>query len=225
MTGDLKDCRDPGYSSCGPELYRKGEGTSFAAAQVTAAAAVLLSMRPNLRPEQVAAILTRTARDVNAASGCRACPLRRDRLSGWGRLDVAEALGALGGDELPPRDRLEPNDDAGDRAQRLWGPIKRLDATLDFWDDQNDVYAIKLRRRQPVYVSVRGPTGTDTNLILWKPTTRAIDDLGSLRLRARQSALPGDYLSYRAARAGWYFVQVKLGTAGAGRYRLTIVKA
>jgi hypothetical protein len=227
LTAELKECREQGYSTCGPEIYRKGEGTSFAAAQVSAAAAVLLATRPKLRPEQVAAILTRTARDVNAASGCRACPLRRDRLSGWGRLDVAEALGALGGDELPPRDLLEPNDDAGGQAQKLWGSIKRIQATLDFWDDQNDVWAIKLRRGQPVYVSVRGPTGTDTNLILWKPRTRAIDDLDSLALRAKQSALPGprDYLSYRAVRSGWHYVQVKLGTAGAGRYKLAIVKA
>jgi hypothetical protein len=227
LTAEAKECREPGYSNCGPELYRKGEGTSFAAAQVSAAAAVLLASRPNLRAEQVLAILTRTARDVSAASGCRSCPLRRDRLSGWGRLDVAEALGALGGDELPPRDRLEPNDDAGAQAQRLWGQIKHVEATLDFWDDQNDVYAIKLRRRQPVYVSVRGPTGTDTNLILWKPGTRAVDDLRSLGRQAKQSARPGprDFLSYRAGRGGWHYVQVKLGSAGAGRYKLTIVKA
>jgi subtilase family protein len=226
LTAEAKDCREPGYSNCGPEVYRQGDGTSFAAAQVSAAAAVLLAVRPTLHPEQVSALLTRTARDVNAASGCRACPLRRDRLSGWGRLDVAEALGALGGDELPPRDSFEPNDDAGEQAQELWGPIKRIEATLDFWDDQSDVYAIKLRRGQPVYLSVRGPTGTDTNLILWKPGTRAVDDLDSLALRAKQSARPGprDYLSYRAPKSGWYFVQVKLGSAGSGRYKLTIFK-
>ncbi|HET9507100.1 MAG TPA: hypothetical protein VFO81_04080, partial [Gaiellaceae bacterium] len=98
---------------------------------------------------------------------------------------------------------------------------------LDFWDDQNDVYAIKLRRGQPVYVSVRGPRSTDTNLVLWRPGTRSVDDLRSLTRRARQSARPGprDWLSYRAPRAGWYFVQVKLGSRGAGRYRLTVVKA
>jgi subtilisin family serine protease len=227
LTAEAKECKEQGYSSCGPDDYRKGDGTSFAAAQVSAAAAVLLAVRPTLRPEQVIGLLTRTARDVNAASGCRACPLRRDRLSGWGRLDVAEALGALGGDEIPPRDHFEPNDDAGAQAQRLWGPIKRIEATLDFWDDQSDVYAIKLRRGQPVYVSVRGPIGTDTNLILWKPGTQAVDDLDSLALRARQSARPGphDYLAYRATKTGWHYVQVKLGSAGSGRYKLTIVKA
>jgi hypothetical protein len=109
----------------------------------------------------------------------------------------------------------------------LWGQTRKLEATLDFWDDQNDVYAIRLRRGQPIYVSVRGPSGHDTNLILWKPGTKHVDDLGSVRRVARQSARPGsrEYLSYRAPEAGIYYVQVKLGARGAGRYKLVIVKA
>ena len=224
-----KECLEEGYSTCAADAFedfRKGEGTSFAAPQVSAAAAVLLAVRPSLQPEQVTALLTRTARDVSAATGCRACPLQRDALSGWGRLDVTAALRQLSG-QIPGSDRLEPNDDAGDRAAALWGQTIRIGATLDFWDDQNDVYAIRLRRGQPVYVSVRGPPGHDTNLILWNPGTRHIDDLGSIRRVARQSARPGsrEYLSYRAAKAGTYYVQVKLGARGAGRYKLVIVKA
>jgi hypothetical protein len=104
---------------------------------------------------------------------------------------------------------------------------KRIEATLDFWDDQSDVYAIRLRRGQPAYVSVRGPAGTDTNLIVWRPGTKHVDDLASLDLVARQSARPGprEYLSYRAPKTGTYYVQVKLGSRGAGRYKLVIVKA
>jgi hypothetical protein len=229
LTAGSKECVDVGYSTCAVEEhqdFRKGEGTSFAAPQVAAAAAVLLSVRPSLRPEQVTALLTRTARDVSAATGCRACPLLRDQLSGWGRLDVTAALRQLSG-QIPARDRLEPNDDAGNRAVMLWGQTRKLEATLDFWDDQNDVYAIRLRRGQPVYVSVRGPPGHDTNLILWKPGTKHVDDLGSVPRIARQSARPGprEYLSYRAPKAGIYYVQVKLGARGAGRYKLVIVKA
>ncbi len=97
---------------------------------------------------------------------------------------------------------------------------------MDFWDDQNDVYAIKLRRNQPVAVSVRGPAGTDTNLVLWHPRTRHVDDLRALQRVVRQSVGPGphEFLSYRAPRAGWYFVQVKLSSRGSGRYTLAIVK-
>jgi subtilisin family serine protease len=226
LTDVSRECLEQGYSVCGPDDYRKGEGTSFAAAQVSAAAAVVRALRPRLRAEQVTALLTRTAIDANAGTGCRPCPLERDALTGWGRLDVTAAVRALDG-QLPPRDAFEPNDDAGRRAVRLGGRVKRIRATLDFWDDQNDVYAIRLRRGQPVYVSVRGVPGTDTNLILWKPGTRHIDDLAAFDFVARQSARPGprEYLQYRARKTGWHYVQVKLGSRGAGRYRLTIVKA
>ncbi len=226
MTAPFKECLDQGFSTCGPEEWRKGEGTSFAAPQVTAAAAVLLSVRPNLRPEQVTALLTETARDVNAATGCQVCPPRRDAFTGWGRVDVTAALRQLSG-VIPPRDRFEPNDDAGTDAAILWGRTRRLQATLDFWDDQSDVYAIRLKRGQPVFISVRGPADTDTNLILWHPRTRHVDDLASLQLVARQSARPGprEYLPYTAPKTGMYYVQVKLGSRGSGKYKLAIVKA
>jgi subtilisin family serine protease len=226
MTAPYKECLEQGFSICGPEEWRKGEGTSFAAPQVSAAAAVILAMRRNLRPEQVTALLTETARDVNAATGCQACPPRRDAFTGWGRLDVTAALRQLSG-VIPPPDKYEPNDDGGEDATRLWGLTRRIEATLDFWDDQSDVYAIRLRRGQPVYASVRGPAGTDTNLILWQPSTRHVYDLASLALVARQSARPGarEYLQYRAPATGTYYVQVKLGSRGAGKYKLTIVKA
>ncbi len=229
LTAEAKECPDQGYSSCAfddVEDFRKGEGTSFAAPQVSAAAAVLLAVRPGLRPEQVTELLTRSARDVSAATGCRPCPPQRDALTGWGRLDVTAALRQLSG-QIPRRDRLEPNDDAGDLAAPIWGQTTRLEATLDFWDDQNDIYAIRLRRRQPVYISVRGPAGHDANLILWSPGTKHIDDLASRSRVVRQSAKPGakEWLSYRAPKAGTYYVQVKLGARGAGRYKLVIVKA
>jgi hypothetical protein len=48
-----------------------------------------------------------------------------------------------------------------------------------------------------------------------------------LRLRIRASARPGgrEYFSYRAARAGNYFVQVRISTPGSARYRLAVVKS
>jgi len=227
LTAPFRECAEQGYSICAPQELRAGEGTSFAAPQVTAAAAVLLGLRPRLRPEQVTALLTRTAADATPGTGCAACTLQRDAATGWGRLDVAAAVRELTAGRVPPRDQLEPNDDAGARAVRLGGSVKRIVATLDYWDDQSDVYAIRLRRDQPVYVSVTGPPATDTNLILWRPGTEHVDDLAGADRRARQSARPGprEYLSYRAERTGWHYVQVKLGSRGAGRYRLTIVKA
>ena len=225
LTAPYRDCVDQGYSLCGPDEYRHAEGTSFAAPQVSAAAATLLAVRPGLRAEQVVWLLERYAVDANAATGCKACPPRRDRYTGWGRLDVAAALQGLDG-PLPPRDRYEPNDEAAGRAVQIFGKNRRLEATLDYWDDQQDVYAVRLGRGQRMYAGLVGPTRTDVNLVLWRPGTTAVDDLRAQTRRVTQSARPGsrEYLAYRANRGGVYYLQVKIASAGGGGYRLTIVK-
>src|SRR5262249_8311339 len=64
LTAQYPGCTDQGYSDCGPEDFRDAEGTSFAAPQVTAAAAMLLSLNPNLTPDQVSTLLERTATDA-----------------------------------------------------------------------------------------------------------------------------------------------------------------
>jgi hypothetical protein len=130
--------------------------------------------------------------------------------------------------ELPPRDAFEPNDDAAAAAYPLFfrGRHRRVDATLDYWDDQSDVYAVRLRRGQRLFASLEGPPRTDVNLLLWRPGTRRVDDLRAQSLRARQSARPGpvEFLSYRAPAAGRYYLQVKIAAAGAGKYRLSLAK-
>ncbi len=95
LTSRFPACSEQGFSSCGPEEYREAQGTSFSAPQVTAAAAILFSLRPRLRSEQVTSILERTAVDLDAETGCPACETGRDALSGWGRLDVVAAIDAL----------------------------------------------------------------------------------------------------------------------------------
>jgi subtilisin family serine protease len=227
LTARFPACSEQGYSSCGPEEYREAQGTSFSAPQASAAAAVLFSLRPTLRPEQVTAILERTAVDLDPKTGCLACPVGRDQLSGWGGIDVAAAISALLG-TLPSRDHFESNDDAGTRAHDLVGDAVRVKATVDFWDDQDDVYAIRLRKGQRVYVGLTGEDqDDDLNLALWLPKTRSIYDVRSTRFRVRVSARPGgrEYFSYRAGRTADYFVQVRISTPGSARYRLAIVKS
>ena len=227
LTARFPACAEQGYSSCGPDEYREAEGTSFAAPLVSSGAAVLLSLRPTLRPEQVAEILRSTAVDLNEATGCSTCTVGRDADSGWGRLDVAAAIAALA-KRLPARDYYEANDDAGSRAYPVFGSNRRIRATVDFWDDQDDVYAIRLQRNQPVYVGLTGSDpSVDLSLAFWLPQTRSIESVASLRFRARVSARTGarQYLSYRARSSGTHFVQVRISSPGVTRYRLTIIKA
>src|SRR5262249_50258422 len=48
LTAARPSCVNQGYSDCGTDDYRNPEGTSFAAPQVSAAAAVLFAVNPNL---------------------------------------------------------------------------------------------------------------------------------------------------------------------------------
>jgi hypothetical protein len=232
LTSQRSTCVFQGYSDCGPSEFKKAEGTSFAAPQVAAAAAQLFSVAGlldiELEPEQVAGLLTRSAHDATPATGCRRCTFERDRLTGWGRLDVAAAIDGLrDGSAIPGLDAYEPNDDAGSRAWPLGVGRSHVLASVDYWDDRIDVYRIRLRRGEGLRASVRGPAGTDTNLRLWKPGVRRIGAAASRRLLAAGSTRPGavESVTYRAPSAGWYFVQVSMREEGAGAYSLRLERS
>ena len=228
LTAKNATCVEQGYSVCGPRLFRRGAGTSFAAPQVSAAAALLLGVRPGLHANQVRWLIERAASDATPADGCSGCRAGRDSLTGWGRLDVAAALKALQG-PIPRADRLEPNDEAGVRSRRLFGRGPRVQASLDYWDDPNDVYRFRLRAGERVSITLRARPGLDSTLNLWRPGTRAVEGPRMrLRLRAARSARPGapvERISYRARVAGWYYVHARLARAGAGPYTLTVAKS
>jgi subtilisin family serine protease len=229
LTRPYPTCTDQGYSDCGPDEYRHAEGTSFAAPQVTAAAALLLAASPKLTANQVTTILERTADDLNASNGCRKCPLLRDALSGWGRLNIAKALGSLAG-ALPPPDRLETNDDVGPTTPQLFGSRGTVTATGDFWDDAIDVYRVRLRAGQTLSATLAGPTRTSVELRLWKPRTPSVVGVTFAHFRAAQSvARPSgrQQLRYRVAKrgGGMYAIEVQFPAGGAGRYTLTWAKA
>jgi subtilisin family serine protease len=226
LTARFPSCTEQGYSSCGPEEYREAQGTSFATPQVSAAAAVLLSLRPTLLPEQVTQILESTAVDLNTETGCSPCGDGRDAYSGWGRLDVGSAIGALSR-HLPARDSYEANDDLGARGYPLSGSNRRVHAAVDFWDDQDDVYTIRLKANQPVYVGLTGTDpSVDLSLAFWLPQARFIEYVPDFKYRVQTSARTGSrqYLSYRPRVGGTFSIQVRMSSPGATRYRLTVVK-
>jgi subtilisin family serine protease len=222
LTQHFSSCTEQGYSSCGPKDYRHADGTSFASPQVAGAAALLFGEIPTLRPDQVAEILKSTAIDATPANGCADCTIGRDAATGSGRLDVANALTSLG-QGFPPADRIEPNDDAGSEAATVYDGLDTT-ATLDWWDDPNDVYRVHLDRGQRISVTVRSSANIDPSLYLWKPALKTLAQATS-NLRARRSVHPPgakERITYRAHRSGWFYVQVKLAKPGFGAYRIRL---
>ncbi len=228
LTAERPSCADQGYSLCAAPDLKDGAGTSFSAAQVSAAAAILLSVNPKLAPEQVAAIIERSAVDAKASSGCVPCAPGRDSRSGWGTLDVTAAVEALA-EPLPPADRYESNDDAGSRAATMYGRERTVRATLDFWDDQVDVYRVNVRTGERLKAFLRGPAGTQTNLILWRPGTEHVEglsaELQSRRVTESVRAGPNEAIAHVATESGWYYLQVKMARPGSGRYSLRLAKS
>jgi subtilisin family serine protease len=219
-------CPDQGYSDCGTDDYRNAEGTSFAAPQVSAAAAVLFAVDPQLTNSQVAFLLEQTAVDVNATNGCLKCTLQRDAFSGWGRLDVAKAVESLAG-PLPPPDTDETNDDAGTKARTVWGKKDVITATVDYWDDPVDVYRIALDDAERLRVQLQGAAaGATLGLELWRPGTVHVDRAKSMKLLAAESAAPGpaQHLTFRSRGRGWYYLEVRSTSPSFSPYTLTFSK-
>ena len=219
LTKSYPDCVDQGYSLCGTKEYRNANGTSFSTPQVTAAAALLLGEVPVLRPDQISQILRTTADDAKPSNGCDECSPGPDALTGWGRLDIDAAMGELAGGG-PPADKLEPNDDTGSHAALVDGKLS-VRATLDWWDDPNDVYRVHLVRGQRLSVFVASPK-VDPSIVLWKPGLHALADARS-DLRARRSIHPlgaPERIRFKAYRTAWYTLQVKLARPGFGPYRI-----
>jgi subtilisin family serine protease len=205
-------CAGRPYSDCGPFEFRNAIGTSFAAPQVAAAAALLLGQDPSLTPDEVSWLLERTAIDDTPAHGCSLCAPGRDAYTGWGRLDVAAALTALAAEKLPPPDRYEPDDNAG-RSAHPFGRPRTITATLDYWDDQVDVFSIQVRKGQRLYTRLTPVVPAQTTLVLWKPGTTDVNGLHiALANEAARSLAIGlqQRLAFTAPATGTYYIEVKL---------------
>jgi subtilisin family serine protease len=221
LTGQQQSCTPQGYTDCATGDYRRPEGTSFAAPQVSAAAAILLGLNSSLTSSQISTILERHADEVDAATGCAGCPAGRDKYSGWGSLDVKRAAAAVSpGSPLPPADRFEPNDKVL-QARPLGGTAPAVKATLDYWDDQFDFYRVKLAKGQRLQALVRARRATISLAFLRRTTSRARHPtMVAKTVRAGKK----ERLAYRARKAGWYTVQLRVMRPGGGRYTLHLSK-
>jgi Subtilase family len=170
-----------------PESHVSVTGTSFATPIVSAAAAWLKTVRPELAVSQVADLLRQSARDIDA-------PGFDDR-TGFGVLDLPAALAAA----APAVDPLEPNDDAlqvipkglfvaGKRP--MTGPKggnKTLAASLDGAEDPDDVYRIVVPGRRRITAVITPTAHVRTEL--W--TGGSLSVLGGTTGRLSASDAPG----------------------------------
>ena len=113
------------------------------------------------------------------------------------------------------------------RAKRITGARGTIKATLDFWDDQVDVYALPLRAGQTLTASLAGPTNSAEALLLWSPQTQSVNGPGA-RGRLTQAAKPGDRqrIAYKvpSGKSGRYFLEAKITQPGQGQYTLRFAK-
>jgi hypothetical protein len=224
-------CVDHPYSDCGSLEFRDAIGTSFAAPQVSAAAALLLGVDPKLAPDQVSWLLERSADDANPSTGCGQCPVGRDKFTGWGKLDILSALTMLGdGTNLPPHDHYEPNDEAGPWSHALPPLPTTIGATLDYWDDDVDVYRVRLLRGQKLYAHLTPDVVAHVALALWSPKTKLVEGIDAdLNDRLLEGHRIGDQtrLAYRAPKAGTYYLELKLLTKSRNvvPYRLALARS
>lgn len=202
--------------------YARLDGTSYSAPIVSAAAAWLLAVRPDLSADQASEVLRRSARDL----------LRRgwDRATGWGALDLAAALS----ERAPAHDPLEPNDEIrwvsgralfrADRPLLFRSRRQVLRARLDVQKDPIDIYPVALPAGETLRVRM-SPRGIRADLYVWHPAARIARGRGLIG-RSRRPGFAAESLTITNGtsirRPVWVEVRAARGAALSGGYRLVV---
>ena len=190
-------------------------GTSFAAPIVSGAAAWLATVRGDLTNGQVADVLRRSARDVDAPG--------YDTNTGFGLVHLAAAL-AL---PAPARDVLEPNDGItfvnGSVFTRpdpyVWrGSGRRtLGGSADKVEDPFDVYRIRLAPRSRARIRLR-PTFGNPDLFVFRGSAQSIDEDRNIVARSRKGTRKTDAVTIRntSRSARRFYVAIGLSSTDSG---------
>ena len=177
------------YASAEDGGFAVASGTSFSAPIVAAAAAWLWTVRPELDASQVAEILRRSARDIEARGF--------DAASGHGVLDMQAALSF----PTPSPDSAEPNDNVTTaaalttRAQPAGSTSGRVIAR----EDARDVLRVWLPASGRFTATVSADARV--TLELFRGGTRTVVSASAANRLARASASARAGLSYTARRA------------------------
>ena len=188
---------------------------------MSAAAAVLLARHPEFTPTQVMWILEHTARRL----GDTAAGLGRDRLTGFGLLDVTAAVKFADGPAAEPAAPRCRRAERRARWTRRSSPTATgsFDAVADFGDDRRDVYKLFVHAGDTLRVSTSPlPLGGNLGLDVAIFPPGATNLAGSkLALASRRPVLSSTSLKIRNSTPedGFYYVQVS-ARRGWGAYRL-----
>ena len=228
LTAQRPGCAEQGYSDCGPDEYRHGRGHVVRRAAGSAAAAALAprSVPAAARREPGRWLLTRSARRRVAPARLHVVPAGPRRHVAAGAGSTSQRRSRLRWPGACRRATLRAERRRGRARPRRSGAAAaaRSRATLDFWDDQSDVYRVYLRQRQRITLALgaRGPR--DARARALEPGTERVDalTLGTDAAPRRAVGAPrgsarAPHLPRAGRRAGWYYVQVKLDRAGRRR--------
>jgi Subtilase family len=160
------------------------DGTSFSSPMVAAAAAWTRLARPSLSAGQVADVLRSGANDVGAEGW--------DASTGWGLLNIDNALVAA----TPREDPGEPNDDipfvdgtyfrGADAAIYNGRRTASLRATVDYAEDPDDVFRIRVPGRSSAQISVT-PSYGDPDLYVFSGSAKNIGNTRRVVVRSVRS--------------------------------------
>jgi hypothetical protein len=192
--------------------YGLGNGTSYAAPAVAAAAAILAKARPELTAQQRVEVLKKSARDVGLSGW--------DVETGFGMLNVAAALQT----PAPPKDASPEVDDdpyfvRGPFAAAhpvLLSRAKKATMTgqLSRAKDPADVYRIKVRKGERIVVRAKAKaTDSLLSLAIWKPSVGDFDvsgDVAKQRVVSTGGFAVDPELKLRAKKGGTYYVSVEV---------------
>jgi subtilisin family serine protease len=184
--------------------YALKDGTSMSAAYVSGVAALVMASNGNaLSPYQVVRQIKNTADDV--------APGGRDLASGYGVINPRAAVTLT----APADDESEVNDDIKwlTSSQRLaqLGQRATVEATIDRYEDSDDVYALTMQRGERVRIKLHYRRGV-ADLYLWRPGTTTV---GTQRPTYRRNliryiggARKRKTIVYQAKKNGRHFVNV-----------------
>jgi hypothetical protein len=187
--------------------YEIVAGTSFSAPIVAAAALWLRTARPELTHDQVFQVIRLSATDIKKKG--------YDPLTGYGKLNLAEALNAT----PPIADPLEPNEDIpfvngrvfNGAAAPLWsgGKPVSIGALLDYYEDPSDIYRLRVPAGARVRVTTNPDFG-DPDIELFSGAARHIDQRRLVIAKSRHKDRRADQVSYRnrAGTAKTLFVRI-----------------